>query len=147
MEFLVPCYRWWEVVYYGAGTKIYDRIAGKHNFFRSKFRSARDAVGRWPLLQQKDLKGAIVYADGQFDDARFAVALVQTLTEAGGEAANHARVVNLRKDTRGKIVEAEIEDQISESVAREAFASEQRYSYPAASRWAYEGRDGRTQDR
>ena len=113
MEFLVPCYRWWEVVYYGAGTKIYDRIAGKHNFLRSKFRSARDAVGRWPLLQQKDLKGAIVYADGQFDDARFAVALVQTLTEAGGEAANHARVVNLRKDTRGKIVGAEIEDQIS----------------------------------
>jgi glycerol-3-phosphate dehydrogenase len=113
MEFLVPCYSWWETVYYGVGTKIYDRIAGKHNFFPSKFRSAKDAVARWPLLQGNGLKGAIVYADGQFDDARFAVALVQTMTEAGGEAINHARVVQLEKDAGGKIAAAEIEDQLS----------------------------------
>src|SRR5499427_10667239 len=55
MEFLVPCYRWWEVAYYGIGTKIYDRIAGKHNFFPSKFRSAKDAVARWPVLQAHGL--------------------------------------------------------------------------------------------
>jgi glycerol-3-phosphate dehydrogenase len=113
MEFLVPCYRWREAVYYGAGTKIYDRIAGKHNFFPSKFRAAKDAVARWPLLQRSCLKGAVVYADGQFDDARFALALVQTFTEAGGEAVNHARVVRLEKDSGGKVVEAEIEDQLT----------------------------------
>jgi len=113
MEFLVPCYRWWEVAYYGVGTKIYDRIAGQHNFFPSKFRGARDAVARWPLLRGSGLKGAIVYGDGQFDDARFAVALVQTFSEAGGEAVNHAPVIALHKDAGGKIVEAEIEDQLS----------------------------------
>lgn len=113
MEFLVPCYRWWEVAYYGVGTKIYDRIAGKHNFFPSKFRRAKDAVARWTLLRPSDLKGAVVYADGQFDDARFAVALVQTFTEAGGECVNHARVVRLEKDAGGKIVAAEVEDQLS----------------------------------
>ena len=113
MEFLVPCYRWWQVLYYGTGTKIYDRIAGKYNFFPSKFRSANDAVARWPMLRPGGLKGAIVYADGQFDDSRFAVALVETFTEAGGEAMNHARVVALHKDTGGKISEAEIEDQLS----------------------------------
>ena len=112
MEFLVPCYRWWEVVYYGTGTKIYDRIAGKHNFFPSKFRGTKDAVARWPLLRGNGLKGAIVYADGQFDDARFAVALAQTFTEAGGEAVNHARVVGLEKDAGGSIAAAEIEDQL-----------------------------------
>ena len=113
MEFLVPCYSRWEVLYYGVGTKIYDRIAGKHNFFPSRFRSAKEAVARWPLLQGEGLKGAIVYADGQFDDARYAVALVQTFTEAGGEAVNHARVVRLQQDAGGKICEAEIEDQLS----------------------------------
>ena len=113
LEFLVPCYRWWEVVYYGVGTKIYDRIAGKHNFFPSRFRGAKDAVARWPLLRGSGLKGAIVYADGQFDDARFAVAVVQTFTEAGGEAVNHSRVVRLEKDAGGKIAAAEIEDQLS----------------------------------
>ena len=113
MEFLVPCYRWWEVMYYGVGTKIYDRIAGKHNFFPSKFRGAKDAVARWPLLQGANLKGAVVYADGQFDDARFVVALAQAFTEAGGECVNHARAVRLEMDTGGKIVAAEIEDQLS----------------------------------
>ena len=58
MEFLVPCYSWWEAFYYGIGTKIYDRIAGKQNFFASRFRSATDAVARWPLLQADRLKGA-----------------------------------------------------------------------------------------
>jgi glycerol-3-phosphate dehydrogenase len=126
MEFLVPCYRWWEVLYYGIGTKIYDRIAGKHNFFPSKFCNAHDAVARWPLLQGRGLKGAIVYADGQFDDSRFAVALVQTFTEAGGEAVNHARVVALKKDPSGKVVAAEIEDQltgISTMVRSEVFVN------------------------
>jgi glycerol-3-phosphate dehydrogenase len=113
MEFLVPCYRWWEVAYYGTGTKIYDRIAGKHNFFPSKFRGARDAVARWPLLRESNLKGAVVYADGQFDDARFAVALVQTFTEAGGECVNHARVVRLEKHAGGRVCAAEVEDQLS----------------------------------
>jgi glycerol-3-phosphate dehydrogenase len=113
MEFLVPCYSWWEAFYYGVGTKIYDRIAGKQNLFASRFRSDKSAVARWPLLQGHGLKGAIVYADGQFDDARHCVALVQTFTEAGGEALNHARVVRLEKDTGGRICAAEIEDQIS----------------------------------
>jgi glycerol-3-phosphate dehydrogenase len=113
MEFLVPCYRWWEVGYYGIGTKIYDRIAGKHNFFPSRLRRTKDSVARWPLLRRKGLKGAVVYADGQFDDARFAVALVQTFTEAGGECVNHARVIRLEKDPSGKITAAEVEDQLS----------------------------------
>lgn len=113
MEFLVPCYSRWELLYYGIGTKIYDRIAGKHNFFPSRFRSAKNAVARWPLLRSIGLKGAIVYADGQFDDARYAVALVQTFAEAGGEAVNHARVVRLQQDAGGKICEAEIENQLT----------------------------------
>ena len=113
MEFLVPCYSWWEAFYYGVGTKIYDRIAGQQNFFASRFRSSSRAVARWPLLRSEGLKGAVVYADGQFDDARYAVALVQTFTEAGGEAVNHARVVSLQQDAGGKICEAEVEDQLT----------------------------------
>ncbi len=112
-EFLVPCYTWWEAFYYGVGTKIYDRIAGKQNFFASRFRSAHEAVARWPLLQTQGLKGAIAYGDGQFDDARYCVALVQTFTEAGGEAVNHARVVQLQKDATGKICAAQIADQLT----------------------------------
>jgi glycerol-3-phosphate dehydrogenase len=112
-EFLVPCYSWWEAFYYGIGTKIYDRIAGEQNLFASHFHSPKEARQRWPLLQTNGLKGAIAYADGQFDDARYAVALVQTFTEAGGEAVNHARVVRLLHDAKGKLCTAEIEDQLT----------------------------------
>jgi glycerol-3-phosphate dehydrogenase len=112
-EFLVPCYSWWEAFYYGVGTKIYDRIAGKHNLFASHFHSAKRAIARWPLLQSHGLKGAIAYADGQFDDARFAVALAQTFSEAGGEVINHARVIALQKDAVGKIAAAELVDQLT----------------------------------
>ena len=38
---------------------------------------------------------------------------MQTFTEAGGEAVNHARVVRLQQDAGGKICEAEIEDQLT----------------------------------
>jgi glycerol-3-phosphate dehydrogenase len=113
MEFLVPCYTRREVFYYGVGTKIYDRIAGKHNFFASRYRSPKEAVARWPLLRSDGLKGAIAYADGQFDDARYAVALLQTFTEAGGEAINHARVVGLQLNAGRKICEAHVEDQFT----------------------------------
>ncbi len=113
MEFLVPCYSRWDVFYYGVGVKIYDRIAGKHNFFPSRYRSAKDSLVRWPLLQGNGLKGTIAYADGQFDDARYCVALVQTFAQAGGEAVNHARVVRLQQDTVGKICAAGIEDQLT----------------------------------
>ena len=113
MEFLVPCYSRWDVFYYGVGVKIYDRIAGKHNFFSSRYRSPKDSLARWPLLQGNGLKGTIAYADGQFDDARYCVALVQTFTQAGGEAINHARVVRLQQDAGGKIREAQIEDRLS----------------------------------
>ena len=113
MEFLVPCYSRWDVFYYFVGVKIYDRIAGKHNFFPSRYRSAKDSLARWPLLQGSGLKGTIAYADGQFDDARYCVAVVQTFTQAGGEAVNHARVVRLEQDAGGKICAAEIEDQLN----------------------------------
>lgn len=112
-EFLVPCYSWWEACYYGMGTKIYDRIAGKQNLFASHFHSPKQALSRWPLLRSDGLKGAIAYADGQFDDARYAVALVQTFTEAGGETVNHAKLVGFQRGADGKLREAEIEDQLT----------------------------------
>jgi glycerol-3-phosphate dehydrogenase len=112
-EFLVPCYTWWEAFYYGVGTRVYDRIASSQNFYASRFHNKRKAVERWPLLRRNGLKGAIAYGDGQFDDARFAVALVQTFTEAGGEAINHAKVIGFEKDAAGTVCSAAVEDQIT----------------------------------
>lgn len=66
-----------------------------------------------PAMQERNLVGAVAYADGQFDDARYALALIETFTSAGGTALNHARVTALAKNDSGKLTSATVVDQTS----------------------------------
>ena len=44
LAFVVPNYSWWEAPFYGIGLKIYDLLAGKYGFGKSKHSVAgRDA--------------------------------------------------------------------------------------------------------
>ncbi len=55
----------------------------------------------------------VVYQDGQFDDARLAVNLTQTIIEKGGTAINYMKVVGLLKNDSGKIIGVTAEDQFN----------------------------------
>jgi len=100
-----PCYKAWEVPYYWAGMKAYDLVAflGGGSLEMSKFLTARESLAAFPNLaltrsddpEKSALKGAVVYRDGQFDDARLAVALAATASAAGATVLNHARVDRL----------------------------------------------------
>ena len=70
---------------------------------------------RLPELNQKGLIGSVAYADGQFDDSRYNLALVQTFTETGGNALNHARVTDFRRDARGKLSGVVVTDHLTEN--------------------------------
>src|SRR5581483_7787939 len=50
-----------------------------------------------PAISQTGLKGGILYYDGQFDDARFAISLLRTLFDLGGAAVNYIPVTGLLK--------------------------------------------------
>jgi glycerol-3-phosphate dehydrogenase len=113
LEFLVPCFSWFDVLYYGFGMKIYDRMAGRASLFPSRYISRAEAVNRFPSLKSERLTGAIVYADGQFDDSRYNITLVQTFAGCGGEALNYAKVVGFEKGPNGKLTAATVEDQIT----------------------------------
>ena len=113
LEILVPCYSRKEEMYYRIGMKMYDWIAGKGNLFPSRHRSVRESLERMPMLKPDRLTGTVAYGDGQFDDARYDMALVQSFSGQGGLAVNYARVVGLGKDAGGRLKEAEIEDLIS----------------------------------
>src|SRR5579863_6548773 len=39
LPFVVPNYSWWETPFYGVGLKIYDLLAGKYGFGRSRILS------------------------------------------------------------------------------------------------------------
>ena len=47
-----------------------------------------------PQIVREKLKGGVVYHDGQFDDSRLAVNLLQTVIEKGATAVNYARVTS-----------------------------------------------------
>jgi len=113
MEFVVPCFDWFTAGYMGIGLKIYDWVAGKARLFRSQFLNRDTTLKHLPFLKSEHLVGGVVYADGQFDDGRYNLALVKTLVETGGEALNHARVTSFSKNGQGKLESVEVENQLT----------------------------------
>lgn len=106
--FVTPCFNWVDVAYLKAGLTLYDWIAGRDGLAPSEFISREEVLRRMPKLAHEKLVGAVVYADGQFDDARYNLALVETFCQAGGEALNYARVTGFAKNASGRIVAANV---------------------------------------
>jgi glycerol-3-phosphate dehydrogenase len=115
VEFLVPCFSRFEQLYYGLGMKVYDWISGKSSLFPSRLLSRDEALRRMPAMRSEGLAGAVSYADGQFDDARYGLALFETFDRLGGLAVNYARVTAFSKNAAGKLEAAQASDTISGS--------------------------------
>jgi glycerol-3-phosphate dehydrogenase len=113
LEFLVPSYRWIDIAYLDIGLKIYDWLAGPGRISPSKFLSLEETLKRMPGLNQKGLVGGVAYADGQFDDARYNMMLVQSFTVAGGNALNYARATDFRRDANRKLSGVVVRDQLT----------------------------------
>ncbi|MSR69719.1 MAG: glycerol-3-phosphate dehydrogenase/oxidase [Phycisphaerales bacterium] len=103
LAFLVPRYTWWEGPFYGAGLKLYDVLAGKRNLAPSRFLSLDETIAAIPSVSRDGLLGSVEYHDGQFDDARMALALARTAAELGAVVINQVRVNALRKDGNGRV--------------------------------------------
>jgi glycerol-3-phosphate dehydrogenase len=103
LQFIVPNYSWWEAPFYGIGMKIYDLLAGKYGFGRSKILSKEETLEKIPTLRQDGLRGGVVYSDGQFDDSRLLITLMETAADNGAVVLNYAAVTALQKDEEGFI--------------------------------------------
>src|SRR5581483_12099126 len=95
--FVIPAYSFWELPFYGAGLTTYDLLGGRERLGRSRLLSKRQVREALPAISQTGLKGGILYYDGQFDDARFAISLLRTLFDLGGAAVNYIPVTGLLK--------------------------------------------------
>ncbi len=113
LELMVPCFSRREIYYFRIGMKLYDWISGHSLLFPSHHLSKEESLRRMPMLKSDRLVGTIAYADGQFDDARYNLALLQTFTKSGGEALNHARVTGFKKNSTGRLVQARVQDDLS----------------------------------
>lgn len=109
LSLVVPGYAWWSQLYYGAGLKLYDLLAGRLGLGHSQFLNEQATLEHVPTLQRSGLRGGILYHDGQFDDARLAITLMRTFMDQGGLALNYAPVTGLMK-TAGKLTGVQAQD-------------------------------------
>ncbi len=101
LAFVVPNYDWWEAPFYGLGLKVYNVLAGKYGFGKSEILSREETLQRLPTIKTEGLRGGVVYYDGQFDDARLLVNLVQTAAEQGAVLANYVPVTTVTRGSDG----------------------------------------------
>lgn len=97
-SFVIPCYSFFSKIKYLVGLKTYDWLSGRFSFGKSKFLNRQEIVRRFPGINSRNLVGGVAYFDGQFDDARLAVNLVQTSAEKGGVLLNYFQVAGLLKE-------------------------------------------------
>ncbi len=115
IQFVIPNYTWWAKIYYGIGLKIYDALSGKLGLGNTNIVSAKKAIEYLPEIERKNLCGAVIYTDGQFDDARLAINLAQTAVENKATVLNYMAVVGLLKEDN-KIIGVVCKDAFSENV-------------------------------
>ena len=77
--------------YYGAGLTAYDVLSGKSSMGPTRILSRRATQERVPGIAAEKLSGGILYHDGQFNDARFALALARTAIDQSATVLNYVR--------------------------------------------------------
>lgn len=95
LAFVMPSYRCWETPFYGLGLKMYDALAGKDGLGKTEFLSRGETLALLPTALPLGLKGGVKYWDGQFDDARLALALARTAASYGALLVNYCRASDL----------------------------------------------------
>lgn len=102
LPFVMPSYRWWQTPFYGLGLKLYDLLAGKAGLGHTELLDTEQTCQALPGVKPEGLKGGVKYWDGQFDDARLALALARTVERAGGHLFNYMKVSHLQGLTSGR---------------------------------------------
>ena len=103
LAFVMPSYKVWETPFYGAGLKVYDALAGKAGLGPTQFLTRDETLACLPTARGAGLKGGVKYWDGQFDDARLALALARTAAARGALVVNYCAATSLLHDA-GKVV-------------------------------------------
>lgn len=103
LPLIIPAYDWWERAFYGSGLALYGLLAGRSAFGRSRLLSRTATLQRLPTIRPQGLRGGIEYHDGQFDDARLLINLMQTAAARGAVVLNYLRVSGVTTGPGGSV--------------------------------------------
>jgi glycerol-3-phosphate dehydrogenase len=100
LSLVMPAFTLWHLPFYGMGLKAYDLLAGKAGIGSTHWLGARSVREKLPTVKEQGLRGGVAYWDGQFDDARLAIALARTAQRHGAVLANYCEVTALQVSER-----------------------------------------------
>lgn len=89
IPFILPVDSWFKFFYYGIGLMFYDLLSGKLSVGSTKFLSAKSVLKDIPEIDTTNLKGGIMYYDGQFDDSMICLSLARTAISYGATVLNY----------------------------------------------------------
>jgi len=118
LPFVMPIYRSWQIPFYGIGLKLYDLLAGRKALGKTKILNRQETLAALPGVEPKGLKGGVQYWDGQFEDARFALALAKQIQRLGGLPINYARVTHVERHASSSSFSIQLQDQIGQQNLR-----------------------------
>ncbi|MBC8153122.1 MAG: FAD-dependent oxidoreductase [Bacteroidetes bacterium] len=113
LALLTPCFTWFEGAYFTIGLKLYDLLAGNRQLEPSRWLNRAEAVREFPGFDGQKLHSAVMYYDGQFDDVRLNLALVQTAAQQGAAVANHIRAERFHTDETGRLQSVDVMDKLT----------------------------------
>jgi glycerol-3-phosphate dehydrogenase len=107
LALITPVFSWIEGLYFTIGLKIYGWFAKNDPLPTSQWLNRKEAFDIMPTLNKRT-HSAVMYYDGQLDDARYCLALAQSANDAGVVVVNHAEVIDFEKDSNGELVGAKV---------------------------------------
>jgi glycerol-3-phosphate dehydrogenase len=112
LALMTPVFSWIEGAYFSIGLALYGWFAKNDSLPKSKWLSKKDMVERIPTLA-KNIHSAVMYYDGQLDDARYCLAIAHSAEEAGTAMANHAQVIGFKHNKKNVLTTATVKDLIN----------------------------------
>ncbi len=114
--FIIPVYSFFDEILYTLGLKFYDLLAGNFSLGPSARITRKKTLSELPALNPMNLRAGIRYHDGQFDDSRLAMSLLQTAITKGAAAINYMPVTGLLKNDQDKLTGVKTKDLIKEEL-------------------------------
>jgi glycerol-3-phosphate dehydrogenase len=108
LAILTPVNSWFEGFYFTIGLKLYGLFAKNDSLPKAQWLNRRETFEAIPTLNPK-LHSAVLYYDGQLDDARYCLALAHSADEAGATVANYVAWESFGK-TQNRLTSAHVRD-------------------------------------
>lgn len=114
LPLLTPVGSWLEGLYFSVGLMMYDSFATNDSLPKSKWLNKKEVLARMPTLNPKKVHSAVLYYDGQLDDARYCLALVQSAAENGAAVANYVTATGFEYNDEGKLNAIHVTDKVND---------------------------------